>query len=67
MAYCLRMILGGVALAVSWEGSCSVLERIMGCFRAVFEHFGAVWGRLGAVLERLWGDLGTSWDGLEAS
>ena len=24
-------------------------------------------GRLGAVLERLWGDLGTSWDSLEAS
>ena len=44
---------GGVALAVSREGSCSVLERIMGCLRAVF-------GRLGAVLERSWSGLGAS-------
>jgi hypothetical protein len=58
---------GGVALAVPWGRSYSVLKRIMGDLPAVFGRLGAVLGRLGAVLERLWGDLGTSWDSLEAS
>ena len=44
---------GGVAFVLSRGGSCSVLERIMGCLRAVFGLLGAVLGRLEVVLERL--------------
>ena len=65
---------GGVASAVPWEGSCSVLERIMGWSSsglwASWSGLGASWSGLGASWSGLgasWGDLGTSWDDLEAS
>ena len=62
---------GGVALAMPWGRSCSVLKRIMGWSSSglwpSWSGLGASWSGLGAVLKRLSGDLGTSWDGLEAS